>query len=50
MTSTITGSVSHLLRPATGEFLRGGGQTIALAHLDRLVAAARELGIPIEPL
>ena len=39
------------LHLASIEFLRGRGQTIELASYDeRLVVAARELGIPIAPL
>ena len=39
------------LHLASIEFLRGRGQTIELASYDdRLIAAARELGIPIARL
>jgi len=39
------------LHLASIEFLRGRGQTIELASYDdRLIAAARALGVPIAPL
>jgi hypothetical protein len=44
------GSVSHLGRSSI-EFLRGRGHVVELASYDdRLIVAAKALGVPIAPL